>query len=124
MNRKLSIISALILTTAISFGQNQNKTIISGQLPDFNSKKITLVIDGKKQITKADSKGYFRYVVQCTTPRFGYLTEPNQKIFLLPNDSLFINGNDKLVYKGGQSAIINNYYLVFINFLVLRNKTK
>ncbi len=111
MNRKLSIISALILTTAISFGQKQGETIISGQLPDFNSKKITLVIDGKKQITTADSKGYFRYVVQCTTPRFGYLTEPNQKIFLLPNDSLFIIGSDKLVYKGGQSAIINNYYL-------------
>jgi thiol-disulfide isomerase/thioredoxin len=111
MNRKLTIISLLILITTISFGQNQHKTIISGQLPDFKSKNITLVIGGKKQITKVDSKGYFRYVVQCTTPRFAYLTEPNQKIFLLPNDSLFINGSDKLLYKGGQSAIINNYYL-------------
>jgi thiol-disulfide isomerase/thioredoxin len=120
MNRKLLIISLLILITTISFSQNQGKTIISGQLPDFKSKNITLVINGKKQITKVDFKGCFRFAIQCTAPHFCYLIEPNLKIFLLPNDSTYVNGYDKLVYKGGQSAIINNYYLdwnIYLNIV-------
>lgn len=111
----LALISILV---SCSFTPNENYSTIEGQLPKLASKDISFGFKDSLVKTAVNSDGYFHFNIPLKTYQYVYSKELNRKLFLLPSDSLYINGTaDKYIFNGGQSALINNYYTNWKEYL-------
>jgi len=111
------LLIALIISSCTK-NKEENYSIISGHLPDFASKTIHFNLNDSTYTSLADDKGRFFINLPFNNPQYVYAKELDKTLFLIPNDSLLIKKeNKKYLFSGGQSALINNYYADWKNYI-------
>lgn len=118
MKTKLILILVFFIIISCSNNYNTTSTIVSGQLQELKLKTIQIATNDSIFHSPVDNNGNFSFTIPIKTPQYIYAKELNKTLFLLPNDSLKINRADgKYIFKGGQSALINNYYADWSNYM-------
>lgn len=118
MKITIKFLVILLLIVSCSKNENDNLTIISGELQGQKIKSIEIELKDSIYSSYIDNNGKFQIDIPLKNPQYVYVKGLDKKLFLLPNDSLKIEKVDgKYVFHGGQTALINNYYAEWKTYL-------
>jgi thiol-disulfide isomerase/thioredoxin len=107
----LKITLIVLIAASCSRKEDENSTIISGNLPALALKTIQVVYSDSLYSATVDNFGEFRLDIHIDRPQYLFVKGLNRKLFLLPNDSLYLENVEEIYkFSGNQSALINNYY--------------